>query len=154
MGRSDPYIFRFYNIHPITDNVQFHFQCSTDGGSNYNVTQTTSFYSAWNGETAGYGLAYQPNFDLAQSTDYQQLAANASNADDESCAGELHLFNPSSTVYVKNWFAHVNEYANGDYNNNDFPAGYFNTTTAINAINFKMSSGNIDSGTIKMYGVK
>ena len=148
------YIFKFYNINSATDNVQLHFQCSTDGGSNYDETVTSSFFSAWHNEGDDQtGFAYQTSFDLAEETSYQRIAANQDSASDQSSAGELHLFNPASTTYVKHFYSHLTEYANSDYNNNDFAAGYFNTTSAVNAIQFKMSSGNFD-GTIKMWGVK
>ena len=91
--------------------------------------------------------------DLAQSTDFTRLMQNLETTSDESGSGFLHLFDPSSTTFVKHFIASTNFYHNGDYSVNAFPAGYFNTTSAIDAIQFKMTSGNIDSGVIKLYGV-
>ena len=147
------YVFDFININPATDNVEFEFQCSIDGGSNYNVTLTSTFFLASHSEAGSSVLAYDGSYDEAQGTGYQTLWKELGNASDECTAGELHLFNPASTTYVKNFYTQLNGYTYHDYSQRDFAAGYFNTTTAINAIQFKMSSGNLD-GTIKMYGIK
>ena len=150
------YVFEFFGINPTVQQSYFTFQVSTDGGSTYGVNITSTAFAARHSETDGdYGLQYEPNWDLAQSTNYQYIL-NYLGADADECAvGELHLFNPSSTVYVKNW------YARGIWTNGDTVpaavdlgvAGYVNSTSAINAINFKMNTGNFD-GTVKMYGIK
>ena len=151
------YIFYFNNIHP-SANSDFTFNMSIDGGSNYNATKTTTFFNAFHYEDArSSNLAYLPADDLAQGTGYQVLMAFGDlgiNADD-SLSGYLHLFDPSSTTFVKHFTATTvgsnNEAA--PYINNDFIAGYANTTSAVNAVDFKMISGNIDSGVIKLYGI-
>ena len=152
----DEYIFKFINIHPATDNVTFQFNLSTDGGSNYNVTKTTTAFDAAHRETDSEArLEYTPSFDLAQSTSYQALntSSGLGGDADESLSGSLHLFAPSSTTYVKHFIARMSFYGRFDYAFDTYIAGYGNTTSAINAINFQMSSGNIDDGIIKMYGV-
>ena len=147
------YVFKFYNINPATDDVDFGFQASIDGGSNYNVTMTTSAFVAYHKENdTGAALNYEPGNDQAQGTGYQTISFDQGNGADESTAGKLHLFNPSSTTYIKNWYAQTVGYAQSDMLQDFFTAGYFNTTSALNAISFKMSSGNMD-GTIMMYGV-
>jgi hypothetical protein len=149
------YLFTFNNMHPATDNVQFSFQGSTDGGSSYGVTITSTFFRAYNYEGGtDAALEYDASEDLAQSTSFQILSSQCGNNNDQSCSGYLHLFNPSSTTFVKHFIAKINNYHQGDYSMNYFPAGYFNSTSAIDAIQFKMSSGNIDAGTIKLYGIK
>jgi hypothetical protein len=151
----DEYIFKFINVRPATDNANFTFNFSTDAGSNYNVTKTTTFFRANHGEDDSGGvLGYEGSFDLAQSTDFQVLAPEVGGGADESCSGSLTLFNPSSTVYVKHFIANINDYVSADFSINFFIAGYGNTTSAINAIQFKMGSGNIADGIIKLYGVK
>jgi hypothetical protein len=151
----DEYIFKFINIHPATDNVKIQFNMSTDSGSNYNVTKTTTSFSAQHDEAdTTTSLSYQTGMDLAQSTSFQNLTDDIGNGADESCAGTLILFNPSSTTYVKHFISNFNLYNQADYSINQFTAGYGNTTSAVNAIQFKMSSGNIDDGIIKLYGVK
>ena len=95
---------------------------------------------------------YQVNFDQEATTDYQTLLPNSSNEDDESSDGELHLFNPSSTTYAKNWYSTLNMYGNTSYTSEKFAAGYFNIASALTQIQFKMSGGNMN-GTIMMYGV-
>ena len=151
----DEYIFKFINIHPATDGVNFTFNGSTDGGSNYNVTKTTSRFYAYHAENdSGTDLTYDTSLDLAQSTAFQALANPVGNDNDQQCSGVLTLFNPASTTYVKHFIANNNNYHNDDYSNTHFTAGYFNTTSAVNAIRFQMSSGNIDDGIIKLYGVK
>ena len=148
------YIFKFYDIHPATDNVDFKFNMSADGGSNYNVTKTSTGFYAYNFESgSGQGLDYEASYDLAQSTSFQFLAADVGNANDESCVGTLHLFDPSNTTFVKHFIFVGNRYVATPISANDYFAGYGNTTSAVNAVQFKFDSGNIDSGTIKLYGV-
>ena len=151
----DEYIFKFINIKPATDGTNFEFQGSTNGGSSYGVTITSSSFEAYHDEAdTGTALTYDSSNDLAQSTSYQNLANNIGNASDKNVSGSLQLFNPASTTYVKHFIGTINRLSSNDYTGNDFTAGYFNTTSAINAINFKMTSGNISDGTIKLYGVK
>jgi hypothetical protein len=151
----DEYIFKFINIHPASDSVNFNFNGSTDSGSNYNVTKTTTTFRAYHNEADNdTTLAYQTATDLAQSTAFQMLAEDVGNANDEQCSGTLTLFNPSSTTYVKHFIGVSNSYNDADYSINYFVAGYMNTTSAVNAIQFKFESGNIDDGIIKLYGVK
>ena len=147
------YIFIFNNIHPATDGADFTFNFSTDSGSNYNVTKTSSFFRAYHYESDASGLGYDGGGDLAQSTGYQVLYQAIGNDNDQSGAGFLHLFDPSNTTFVKHYIANKQFYGNGDFSMNTFLGGYGNTTSAIDAIDFKMSSGNIDSGTIQMFGV-
>jgi hypothetical protein len=151
----DEYIFKFIDIHPATDTANFTFNGSTDSGSNYNVTKTTTSFNTYHDEADTVAvLEYATTRDLAQSTDFQILLVGTGNSNDTSDSGSLTLFNPSSTTYVKHFIFN----GNGNYDDNaclnNFVAGYFNTTSAINAIQFKYSSGNIDDGIIKLYGVK
>jgi hypothetical protein len=151
----DSYVFKFINIHPATDTAVFHFNMSTDGGSNYNVTKTTTVFQSEHDEAdTSTALSYNTSHDLAQSTAFQLLVNYAGNGNDENTSGTLTLFNPSSTTYVKHFISDSNVYHADDFMQNWKAAGYGNTTSAINAIQFKMSSGNIDDGIIKMYGVK
>ena len=148
------YKFEFINIHPATDNVSFSFNLSTDGGSNYNVTKTTTYFYAYLGENGSYGvLEYVAGLDLAQSTSDQPLSNNVGNDNDQSASGELFLFNPSSTTFVKHFMSTTNQYDRADISVNPRMAGYGNTTSSIDAVRFQMSSGNIDSGVIKLYGI-
>ena len=150
----DEYMFVFVNMHPATNTTDFSFQCSIDGGSNYNVTMTTTFFWAYHQEGgANDGLEYHASSDQAQGTAYQKLTHETGSDDDQSCSGWLHLYSPSSTTYVKQFYARVNNYSADNKTYDTYTAGYFNTTTALNAISFKMSSGNIDAGTIAMYGI-
>ncbi len=149
----DVYIFKFIDINPATDTVVFEFNASTDGGSNYNVTKTTTFFYSYHWENDTYsGLGYITGSDLAQSTSYQQLMRDVGNGSDECGAGELHLFAPSSTTYVKQFYARTETYEARNSIEDSYIAGYLNTASAINAISFKVASGNFD-GTIKMYGL-
>ena len=148
------YVFTFKNIHPATDSATFTFQGSTDTGSNYNTTLTSTYFEAYHAEGDGaQGLGYEANKDLAQSTSFQPLFWSSGSANDESGNGVLRLFNPSSNTFVKHFIHTGSHNVNYDYAINTFMAGYFNTTTAIDAIQFKFSSGNIDSGVIKLYGI-
>ena len=147
------YLFTFKNMHPATDNVQFEFNLSTDGGSNYNVTKTSSFFRAYHSESSGESLSYRTNRDLAQSTSNQPLVEEIGNDNDQQLSGYLHLFNPSSTTFVKHFISVTNAVASADYSTNGYISGYGNTTSSIDAVRFQMSSGNIDAGDICLYGI-
>ncbi len=149
------YVFTFKNMHPQTDSVDFEFQGSTDGGSNYNTTMTTTTFRATAKETdAGdVALGYRASEDQAQGTSFQDLNIGMGNDNDQSLNGTLHLFNPSSDVFVKHFIARIASPKANDYHVDWFCAGYFNTTSAIDAMQFKMSSGNIDAGDICLYGI-
>jgi len=150
------YLFKFIGIHPSASSY-LGYNTSTDGGSNYNNTKTATFFIAYNGESASPQLHYDTggdNRDIAQSTGDVHLISNVGTDNDQVCSGELWLFNPSSTTYVKHFMATVNTYSGDDYSQQIFSAGYSNTTSAVDAVRFQMSSGNIDAGTIKLYGIK
>jgi hypothetical protein len=149
------YQFWFVNMHPVTAEDKFQFNGSTDGGSNYNVTKTTTMFHARHYEDdTSTDLAYRGDNDLAQSTAFQDLTIGINNNNDDNTCGVLTLFNPSSTTYVKHFIATTNSASSNPFSYNAYVAGYFNTTSAINAIQFKHSSGNTDDGTILMYGIK
>jgi hypothetical protein len=148
----EEYIFEFININPATDQY-LTINFSSDGGSNYNMTKTTTFFEAYHYESGASDLTYQTGWDLAQSTAGQPISQHTGAEADECMAGELHLYNPASTTYVKNFYSRANNYAGANIAQNSHVGGYVNSTTAINAIQFAMSSGNFD-GTIKMYGIK
>ena len=153
-GTYPIYLFKFINVHPATDGASFQVNFR-DGGSSYDATKTTSNFRAYHDEAdSGTSLGYYGDEDLAQSTSDQIIGRSVGNGNDESCAGTLHLFNPSSTTFVKHFMVNSNVYENSNYFVNYYIAGYCNTTTAIDAVQFKFSSGNIDSGTIKLYGIK
>jgi len=147
------YIFEFININPATDEAHFQFQVNAAAGSGYNETISSSAFRAFHTEADATGFGYNTGTDQAQDTAFQVLGDYIGNGADESLAGELHLFNPSNTTYVKHFYATTNFYRYVDRTDNHFYAGYINTTSAIDEIQFKMSSGNFD-GKIKMYGVK
>lgn len=152
------YKFVFVNIRPATDSVKFQFNMSTDSGSNYNVTKTTTFFYQIHleSDTTANGLNYDTASDLAQSTSFQNLNLSQGNGADENICGELSLYNPASTTYVKHFISRISSMYNtstpGEIEN--MIAGYGNTTSAVNALQFKMSSGNIAAGTIYLYGIK
>jgi hypothetical protein len=154
------YVFTFKDIHPATNRAIFGFNLSTDSGSNYNVTKTTTAFIAFHSETndADVALSYDTGFDLAQSTADQRLTQYISSDGDSSACGNMSLFNPASTTYVKHFISSCNnmvitsdltEY----FTMNQYVAGYGNTTSAVDAIRFQFSSGNIDAGDICLYGI-
>jgi len=151
------YIFKFYNINPATDNAHFQFQVNAtdDPGGDYDVSLITSTYfrAEHYEDDSATGLAYRTGEDLAQSASFQILAQGVGNGADESCAGTMHLFNPSSTTYVKHFYARFSNIHYIDLMQESYVGGYINDTTAIDDIRFKASTGNFD-GTIKMWGVK
>jgi len=148
------YKFVFIDCHPRTNAANFQFNLSTDSGSNYNVTKTTTAFRPYHNEgDSGASLDYDSSFDLAQSTGDQVIFENAGSDADQAGVGTLLLFNPSSTTYIKHYIVNTNFSHNNDHTFEYFIAGYGNTTSAVNAIRFQMSSGNFD-GKIYLYGIK
>ena len=150
----DVYIFKFIDINPDTNDKNFTFQVNATDGADYNDSAITStvFESEHYEDNSVARVRYEPNDDQAQGTAFQILAEGMGHGGDECVAGEMHLFNPSSTTYVKHFYATTNAYRHPDSSRQTFAAGYINDTTAIDDIRFKMSSGNFD-GTIKLYGI-
>ena len=149
------YKFEFIDIHPATDGQVFSFQGSTDTGSSYGVTTTSSVFNSNHYENdSSTALDYNTAADLAQSTGEISLTRQVGNDNDQSASGELYLFNPSSSTFVKHFISTTQTYRNADISQQQFTGGYLNTTSSIDAIRFKFASGNIDSGTIKLYGIK
>ena len=152
----DSYVFKFISIHPGTNATHLSFQASTDTGSNYGVAATTTLFRSFHDEAdSATGVVYRAEFDLAQSTGFIPLADGTSTGadNDQTVSGYIQLFNPSSTTFVKHFISNFNEAHQVDYSIHGFAAGYFNTTSAVDAIQFKMNSGNIDAGLIKLYGI-
>tara|TARA_B100000424_G_scaffold268575_1_gene263617 strand:+ start:1277 stop:1936 length:660 start_codon:yes stop_codon:yes gene_type:complete len=148
------YLFIFKNIHPSGDSATFSFNFSVDTGSNYNVTKTSNFYEAFHSENdAITAVQYAGSHDLVQSTDFQKITSGLGSDNDQCCDGFLRFFDPSSTTFVKHFIGATTSYYAGDYVQRDFFAGYANTTSAVDAVQFKMASGNIDAGTITLYGI-
>mgnify|MGYP003120215073 CR=1 FL=1 len=148
------YIIKWINVHPETDDVDFKFQGSIDGGSNYNVSITSTWFEAYHDEgDSGTSFAYNTSRDQANGTSLQFINNKLGNDNDQSGCGTLHLFNPSDTTFVKHFLIASMRVSENNFQAQQYCAGYFNTTSAINAIVFQMSSDNIDSGTFKLYGV-
>ena len=147
------YIFKIIDLGPETDNKIFTFDGSTDGGDNYGVTKTTTLFDANHTEADAIELTYETGDDLAQATGGARIQRAVGNGADESAAGELHLFNPSSTTYVKHFYVNTHYYHSADTAYSAYVGGYINDTTAIDDIRFKMSAGAFD-GRIKMWRVK
>ena len=147
------YIFKFINIHPATNAavLQVNFR---DGSSAFDATKTTThFFSLHYESDSSTAFNYDTGQDIAQGTGYQSLTNGVGNGNDESASGLLHLFDPSNTTFVKHFIARSNTYYEGDSSIDSYTGGYCNVTAAIDGVDFKFSSGNIDSGVIKMYGV-
>ena len=149
------YVFKFIGIHPATNNASLTFQGNAAGGSGYNETMTTTwFYAGQNEAGTSTYLSYGTGADQAQGTSFQAIGAGINDNADDNTSGELWLFNPSSTTFVKHFINRASHAQHGNSSLDWFSAGYLNTTSAVDAIQFKQSSGNIDRGTIKLYGIK
>ena len=150
------YAFVFTDVNPATDQTYFSFQCSTDGGLNYNTEMTTTAYRGYQPETTSGGIDYLGNADSGSSpwTSYQWLFDNNQQGSgaDECMAGILHLFSPSNTAFATKWLATTVGYSFDNIAANNYWSGYFDVAAAINAVSFKQSSGNIDA-VIQMYGI-
>ena len=149
------YVFKFINIHPATDATGLVFQSDTGTNTNYNQTITSTMFQAYHNEGGSdTTLSYRADSDQAQGTAFQEICLDIGNDNDQCCNGILHIFEPSSTTFVKHFMSRFARVGGANYAGDQFYAGYFNTTTAITRFQFKMASGNIDAGTIKLYGIK
>ena len=148
------YLLKFINVHPSANGEKFQVNFR-DGSTAYDATKTTTAFESYQNEAgSSAALTYQTGNDLAQSTGAQHISDGQGNENDESCCGQLFLFSPSSTTYVKHFLIEANMYNGGDFSVQDFVAGYCNTTSAIDGVQFSMTSGYIDAGTFKLYGFK
>ena len=148
------YLFIFNNIHPETNNVSFQFQGNAAGGSGYNEAITSTTFQGFHNEAGtDQGVQYSTSADLAQGTGFQTIIGNLGSDNDQSVSGYLRLFNPSSTTFVKHFLGSANQAQQTDTTYNTFFAGYFNTTSAIDEIQFKMSADEIQGGTIQLIGI-
>ena len=148
------YVFKFISVHPSADNVHFRVNFR-DGDSSYDATKTTSYFRAYADEAdSATSLAYSGGNDLAQGTGVQNLTEGQGNGNDESFSGEMFLFDPSSTTFVKHFISRLQSYNQADISYESYVSGYCNVTAAIDGVQFTMTSGDIDAGTIKLYGIK
>ena len=149
------YVFKFISLHPGTNNVKFDVGFR-DGSTAYDATITsTSFTSKHDEAGTDQGLGYEPGRDQAQGTSFQNLTSFSGSQNDSATSGQMFLFNPSSTTFVKHFISVTNQMnPDAPYTTNNYHAGYCNVTAAIDAVQFKFHSGNIDDGTIKLYGIK
>ena len=149
------YIFYLVDIHPETDNSSFTFQVSTDGGSSYGVTATTTYFRGQQQEGGGgvTQLSYNTSDDAAQSTNFLVISEDCGNDNDQAVSGVLKIFNPSGTTHVKHFQSHFSGSQFNNYSFNELIAGYFNDTSAINAVKFSFGAGDIDSGQILLFGL-
>jgi len=147
------YLFTFNNIHPSNDGPLFRYIASTNGGSSYGVATTTTYFYAGHEESGASNFFTYETRDEAQSTNPIAFSDTTGSDNDQSLSGEMFLYNPSSTTFVKHHMSRINTAGNSDQSNDVFVAGYFNTTSSVNAIQFSFASGNIDSGDICLYGI-
>ena len=148
------YKVKFINMHPSNDREKFMFQGTTDG-SNFNVSMTTTWFQAYHNEAGSdQSFSYIAGEDQANGTSFQSLSEDTGADNDQCFSGELIIFSPSSTTFTKHFMTVSNETYFSDFSNNHRVAGYFNTTSAITGLRFKFDTNNIDSGTIKLYGIK
>ena len=149
------YLFKWINVHPSNDGWRLTFQGNAAGGSGYNETITSTHFKAQNNEAGtATAFAYQTGGDQAQGTGFQPIGMDLGSDADQSCCGELWLFNPSSTTYTTRFLARANDAGSTNFSVESYVGGYFNTTSAIDEIQFKMSGKDIDAGTFKLYGIK
>ena len=154
-GTYPIYKFSFINMHPATDNVKWTFQVDTGTNPRYNQTITsTDFISQHSENDSATEAGYASANDQEQGTSFQPIGQLVGNGNDECVSGSMLIFAPSNTTFVKHFAANTNVYRQDDYTREHFTGGYVNTTTALTRVRFKFDSGNIDAGTIKLYGLK
>ncbi len=149
------YVFKFINVHPVDNATMFTFQADTGTNTNYNQTITSTVWNAGHAESGSetIGPSVQSTMDQGQGTSFQKLANNTGNENDESISGFLTIYNPSSSTYIKHFVSRISEVHNENYNFDTYTSGYINTATAITRFQFKFESGNIDTGTISLFGI-
>ena len=149
------YVFTFKNIHPQTDNSSLTFQVSSNGGTSYGVNTTTTYFRGQHEEDgSSSSLTYVGSDDIADDTGFIPLSEDCGNDNDQNCSGIMSIFNPADTTFVKHWLHNMSAMQRNDYAFNEFMGGYFNTTSAINAVKFEFGAGAIDAGDICLYGIK
>ena len=144
------YIFSFENMHSTNDGANFTFQA----GASYNTSITSAAFRSENSDSGSNNFGFAAANIQGNGTGEQMMYHELDNDNDSAVCGVLHLFNPSSTTYVKQWFSRVQGTKNSDTSMEVYTAGYLNTTSALTQVRFTIASGSIQSGTIKMYGVK
>lgn len=148
------YLFSFHNIHPATDGAKFGFQFNASGESGFNETLTTTYWRSYNNEAAdSAGTGYVTSEDQGNGTSFTILDGGVGADADQCTAGHVKLFDPSNTSHIKHFIFRGTHYDVNNFVADVFVGGYVNTTAAITEVQFKFASGNIDAGTIKMYGV-
>jgi hypothetical protein len=154
-GTYKEYVFKFYDIHPSANAKSLTFQTDTGTNTNYNINCTTTAIKVYHNEPDSQTqLGYDTQYDAAQSTSFINLAEEIMSNNDSSTSGTLQIFDPANATFVKHFMSDMHGMRNDVYAWRFMKAGYFNTTTALTRVQFKLNSGNIDSGTIKLYGVK
>ena len=150
------YCFRFVSLHCDTDDKDLVFNFSTDAGSSYSVAKTGSGHHQYMNEADGsdLGLAISSIFSSQAVTGTIKIGHSLGTDNDQACSGEFWLYNPSSTTFVKNYYSNIQNYHQSNFAQQYICQGYANTTSAITGIKFQMDTGNLDAGTITMYGVK
>ena len=147
------YQIHWTDVHPSANGEKFQVNFR-DGSTAYDATKTTTAFESYQNEAgSSAALTYQTGNDLAQSTSAQHISDGQGNENDESCVGILTLYAPSDTTFVKHFILDTQCYNEGDFSVRRLIAGYCNTTSAIDGVQFSFSSGNIDAGTFKLYGV-
>ena len=150
----DKYCFIFNNIHPQTDSQTWQVNFSSDTGSNYNVTKTTTYFRAYHYESGSSPtLGYDTGEDIAQGTGFQTIGYGVGSDNDQSISGYMYLYAPSDTTYVKHFLIRASAVHAGDIAFDHYTSGYCNTTSAVDAVQFKFGSGNTDAGVVKLYGI-
>jgi hypothetical protein len=150
------YEFHFMNMHPQTSSdFKFQVNATDDAGGGYDTSLITStHFRTWHREDESEtSFDYSDGHDQGQAAGYQIIINGVDNAADSGCSGVLTIYDPSSTAFVKHFTSRASAINGTDYSQQSFSAGYINDTTAIDEISFKFNSGNIDAGTIKMFGV-
>jgi len=148
------YVFKFIDVHPVTDQKNLSFQVDTGTNTNYNQTITSAFYWAYHNEADTTAtLEYYTGGDQNQGNAFQVITEATGNVADECSCGTLHLYDPASSTFLKHFMATTQTAEGTGHSTQSYVAGYINTTTAITRVQFKFNSGNIDSGIIKMYGI-
>ena len=146
------YQIHFMDVHPSGDGAELQVNFR-DGSTAYDASKTSTFFMAQHSEADATSSGYEDGFDLANGTGFQYLNRNTGNDNDQATSGILTLYDPSNTTFVKHFISRTNTIMSTDKQEDAYVAGYCNTTSAIDGVQFKFASGNIDAGTFKLYGI-
>jgi hypothetical protein len=138
------YMITFTKVHPATAGQKLVMRISHSG-----TFQTSNNYIF-----AGSGSANGTAINVGDGgTDRFTIVENIGAGGDQCANGEIILCDPSGTGFGQQFYSNSISQSSTSQARREIFGGFYNSGTAIDGVRFYMSSGNIDSGTFKLYGI-